>query len=850
VDFATLGIRITSDGVQQGADRLDDLTDAADRAEEAAERLKRTTKRGFIGPPLPPGFSKPLDDLSEAMGRAEGAAERLKKTTKSGFVGPPLPPNFKRPIDDFSESMQRGGLSAKQYAQALRLLPAQMRDSVGGFGNTLRAVASILGPVQLAVGGLAGGAAALVKAFLDGQRESQGFSSALILNGNAAGTTAGELRGLASALDEVVGTEAAASAALAQLATTGRVASGQLGLVAEAALRLQRDAGAPIEETVKLFAQLGERPAEAAAKLNAQYNFLTVAVFDQIRALEEAGKVSEAAALAQETFASALIDRTAAIEGNLGTLQRAARATSGFFQEMWDSILAIGREETPEQRLAEIEEQLARLPSSAGGRRARGDTSSSQRTSLTAEATALREQIAAQREQAKAQADAAAQTRKAIADREKQDRDATSARQRAAADAQRIQKAQLAVDLADIQRALDAETQAYGRQEQALAAQRDARLISEQTYYAERRRLIAESTAGQIAAVEAESQRLAAENLTGAEALQRQTRLRDNEAEITRLRLDAIALVQQLGMEEEAANVRRERSAQEATRATEEYLDTLDRQYARELQAQGQGRRQREFNDGRDRLDDRFLDMRQGVERNRGIAGEEETTRQLAELDRLQSEAITRYEDYFQRLTEVQADWSTGASAAIQDYFDEASNVAGQVQDALGSAFRGAEDAIVRFAQTGKLNFKDLADSIIADLIRIQIRSAITSLFGGSGGGGGFLGALGKLFSGIGGNVSVPARARGGPVSAGQPYLVGERGPELMIPSRSGLIVPNEKLQGAGGPNITMNLTPAPNTDVATFAAMLQASEQRIRQIVQSDAVSGRGLWSRAGVGA
>lgn len=41
-----------------------------------------------------------------------------------------------------------------------------------------------------------------------------------------------------------------------------------------------------------------------------------------------------------------------------------------------------------------------------------------------------------------------------------------------------------------------------------------------------------------------------------------------------------------------------------------------------------------------------------------------------------------------------------------------------------------------------------------------------------------------------------PGRATGGPVTGGRPYLVGERGPELMVPSSSGMIVPNHALGG------------------------------------------------------
>ena len=50
----------------------------------------------------------------------------------------------------------------------------------------------------------------------------------------------------------------------------------------------------------------------------------------------------------------------------------------------------------------------------------------------------------------------------------------------------------------------------------------------------------------------------------------------------------------------------------------------------------------------------------------------------------------------------------------------------------------------------------------------------------------------------------VSGRAAGGPVSAGTPYMVGERGPELMVPGRSGTVIPNNQL-GGGGPVINVN---------------------------------------------
>lgn len=72
-----------------------------------------------------------------------------------------------------------------------------------------------------------------------------------------------------------------------------------------------------------------------------------------------------------------------------------------------------------------------------------------------------------------------------------------------------------------------------------------------------------------------------------------------------------------------------------------------------------------------------------------------------------------------------------GATLGVQNYLDEITNFAKFTEDATTRALRGMEDSLVRFVQTGKLSFKDMANSIIADLIRIQIRQSIMGQLGG-----------------------------------------------------------------------------------------------------------------------
>nr|WP_280043353.1 phage tail tape measure protein [Pseudomonas sp. Hg5Tf]MDH2558419.1 phage tail tape measure protein [Pseudomonas sp. Hg5Tf] len=94
---------------------------------------------------------------------------------------------------------------------------------------------------------------------------------------------------------------------------------------------------------------------------------------------------------------------------------------------------------------------------------------------------------------------------------------------------------------------------------------------------------------------------------------------------------------------------------------------------------------------------------------------------------------------YYVEVDRMQSDWSVGASSAFQTYAEQAANVAGQTRELFTRAFSNMEDAVVNFVKTGKLSFKDFANGVIEDLIRIQVRQAaagfLSSAFGFLGGG-------------------------------------------------------------------------------------------------------------------
>lgn len=146
-------------------------------------------------------------------------------------------------------------------------------------------------------------------------------------------------------------------------------------------------------------------------------------------------------------------------------------------------------------------------------------------------------------------------------------------------------------------------------------------------------------------------------------------------------------------------------------------------------------------------------------------------------------------------MTDTPIDQSLAAAASALGAFvgGPVQSATSAIETAVTRSFTSVENTIARAVLSGKTSMDQLVGAILSDFDRIATTQFIVK-------------PIESVLSQIAGAI-LPvggARAAGGPVDAGTPYLVGEQGPELFVPQTSGAIAPNASL---GRTAITLNVT-------------------------------------------
>ncbi|EPY4586605.1 phage tail length tape measure family protein [Klebsiella pneumoniae] len=363
-----------------------------------------------------------LDPFSAALDKIKKQRAELSAAKDAGLLTPEYHAELSNKLDltekglnQVSNEMRYGAISAGQYKNAMRLLPAQLNDiavglaggmplftifmqqgsqiadSFGGWGNLFEIIkqqllgvgdaadesrdslsdnanslsenaenakklTGFLNPMTIGIGALIAVVGTLAYAWYKGSQEQQEYNKTLIMTGNIAGATAGKLAGMASRVASDTGNPIGDVAAiLNDVVSSGRIAADSIEMVTHAIVSITDASDIAAGTLVSDFEKIAANPVSAVTELNEKYNFLTLDIYRQIQALQEQGKTQDAAALATQEYSKMLEERSAKLADNLGLFESAWKTLGDAAKGAWDAMLNIGREATLAQRLEEAQ---------------------------------------------------------------------------------------------------------------------------------------------------------------------------------------------------------------------------------------------------------------------------------------------------------------------------------------------------------------------------------------------------------------------------------------------------------------------------------------------------------------
>lgn len=705
------------------------------------------------------------------------------------------------------------GLKSAAARRELGVLAGELaRGNFGalrGSGITLanRAgwIEQLMSPKGMMLGGLAGGVAAAVyglgKAYYEGAKESETFNKQLILTGSYAGKTTGQLNAMAKSLAGNGVTQHDAAGVLAQVVGSGAFTGQAVAMVSRTATRMQENVGQSVDETIRQFKRLRDDPVNAAKELDRTLHFLTSTQLEQIRVLGEQGRVADAAKIAMSAYSEEMNKRMGDVHDNLGWIERAWNAVGDAAKWAWDRMLDIGREDTLDEKIATLQEKIAR------GRKTPWTVSSSQTEYDQQQLNELKEQ-----KRQKDLLDAKAQAERNYQETQKRrneqnaalNRDNETESLRHQREVARITAMQYA-DAAVRNAALERENE---RHKKALSQQAK----KPKTYHNdEARRLLLQysqqqaQTEGQLAAAklsttekmtEAHKQLLSFQqhiaDLSGKKLTADEQSVLAHKDEIA-LALQKLDISQQDLQHQNALNELKKKTLTLTSQLADEE-SRVRQQHATALATMGMGDQQRGRYEERLKIQQHYQEQLEQLKRDskaKGTYGSDEYRQAEQALKGSLDRRLAEWADYNAKVDAAQGDWTLGASRALDNFMAQGSNVAGATEQMFTSAFNSMGDGLATFVTTGKLNFKSFTASIVSDLAKISARMAMMQAVKGIGSALGF-GVTANATGGVyqsselsrysGSIVNRPtffAFAKGAGV-------MGEAGPEAILPLRRG----------------------------------------------------------------
>ena len=278
--------------------------------------------------------------------------------------------------------LKLNNITAGQYNNAMRMAPAQftdivtqlaggqnpfmiaiqqggqLRDSFGGFGNMMKGMLSFISPLKLAIAGFAGGVGALAYAMYQGAEESRAYEKALILTGNQAGTTAGQLQQVAAEVGSATGGYTEAREAVIALASSGKVGAEDFSQFAQSIVLQSQATGQSVDDLAAKYVEIAKDPLKAVVELSGVYRTMTADVYAQVKALKDQGREQEAVTGVMKLHSDESAAMAKRVTENLGWIERGWNGVLKSAAAARDIMKDLGREPSAEQKIEGLDKWI------------------------------------------------------------------------------------------------------------------------------------------------------------------------------------------------------------------------------------------------------------------------------------------------------------------------------------------------------------------------------------------------------------------------------------------------------------------------------------------------------------
>ncbi|EHI2671480.1 TPA: phage tail tape measure protein [Salmonella enterica subsp. enterica serovar Saintpaul] len=657
-----------------------------------------------------------------------------------------------RKLDTATKSTHALGLKSAMARREIGVLIGELAR--GNFGalrssgitlaNRAGWIEQLMSPKGMMLGGLVGGVAAAVyglgKAYYEGAKESEEFNKQLILTGSYAGKTTGKLNEMAKSLAGNGVTQHDAAGVLTQVVGSGAFTGQAVAMVSRTAARMQENVGQSVDETIRQFKRLQDDPVNAAKELDRALHFLTATQLEQIRVLGEQGRTADAAKIAMSAYSEEMNKRAGDVHDNLGWIEKAWNAVGDAAKWAWDRMLDIGREDTLDEKIATLQEKIARA------RKTPWTVSSSWTEYDQQQLNELQEQ-----KRQKDLLDAKAQAERNYQETQKRrneqnaalnrDNETESLRhQREVARITAMQYADVAVRNAALERENERHKKTLSQQAKKPKTYHNDEAGRLLLQYSQQQA----QTEGLIAAAklsttekmtEAHKQLLSFQqriaDLSGKKLTADEKSVLAHKDEIA-LALQKLDISQQDLQHQNALNELKKKTLTLTSQLADEE-SRVRQQHALALTTMGMGDQQRGRYEERLKIQQHYQEQLEQLKRDskaKGTYGSDEYRQAEQELQASLDRRLAEWADYNAKVDAAQGDWTQGASRALDNFLAQGGNVAGMTENVFTNAFNGMADSIANFAVTGKGSFRSLTVSILADLAKMEARIAASKLLG------------------------------------------------------------------------------------------------------------------------